>query len=164
MRMLKELPDDIGGTALTPASSHLFEVHPCGESLDRVKIDLYQHNTAKLLFLCKRARPYLQLAVATLSSVGNSLPDNTIDDYKKLRRVRRYVRGSKDLPLVLEADHTHIVKWWAMGKGTIYGTSTRQKMVTTSSSEAELVGQCDVMPQILWTQYFLDAQGYGCET
>jgi hypothetical protein len=176
-RMLKELPDDMGGTALSPASSHLFEVNPCGEPLDSMKADLYHHNTAKLLFLCKRARPDLQLAVAFLTTRVKG-PD--VDDYKKLRRVMRYIRGSIDLPLVLEADHTHIVKWWvdasfavhpdmkghtggvlSMGKGTIYGTSTRQKMVTRSSTEAELVGLYDVMPQILWTQHFLDAQGYG---
>jgi hypothetical protein len=48
----------------------------------------------------------------------------------------------------------------SMGKGAIYGTSTRQKMVTRSSTEAELVAIYDVMPQILWTRYFLEAQGY----
>jgi hypothetical protein len=43
----------------------------------------------------------------------------------------------------------------------MYSTSTRQKLNTKSSTEAELVGVNDVMPLILWTQYFLDAQGYG---
>jgi hypothetical protein len=47
-----------------------------------------------------------------------------------------------------------------LGKGVIYGTSTRQKLNTKSSTEAELVGVNDVMPQILWTRYFLEAQGY----
>jgi hypothetical protein len=74
----------------------------------------------------------------------------------------------------------HIVKWWvdasfavhpdmkshtgdimSLGKGAIYGTSTRQKMSTKSSTEAKLVGVNDVMPQVLWTRYFLEAQGYG---
>ena len=47
-----------------------------------------------------------------------------------------------------------------MGKGAIYGTSTRQRLNTKSSTEAELVGADDVMPQLLWTRYFLEAQGY----
>ena len=34
-------------------------------------------------------------------------------------------------------------------------------MVTRSSTEAELVGLYDIMPQILWTRYFIAAQGYG---
>ena len=49
-----------------------------------------------------------------------------------------------------------------MGKGAIYGTSTRQKLNTKSSTEAELVGVAEVLPQILWTRYFLEAQGYTC--
>ena len=32
---------------------------------------------------------------------------------------------------------------------------------TKSSTEAELVGVSDILPQVLWTRYFLEAQGYG---
>jgi hypothetical protein len=83
------------------------------------------------------------------------------------------------MPLNLEADDNQIVKWWidasfavhpdmkghtggvmSMGKGGIYGTSTCQKLVTKSSTEAELVGVSDVLPQVVWTRKFLMAQGY----
>jgi hypothetical protein len=37
------------------------------------------------------------------------------------------------------------------------------KISTTSSTEAEVVGMHKVLSQILWTQYFLEAQGYGVE-
>jgi hypothetical protein len=47
------------------------------------------------------------------------------------------------------------------GSGVIYGTSTRQKINTKSSTEGELVAVNDVLPQILWTKYFLEAQGYS---
>ena len=47
-----------------------------------------------------------------------------------------------------------------MGRGSIYGTSTRQKINTKSSTEAELVGVAEVLPQVLWTRYFLKAQGF----
>jgi hypothetical protein len=45
-------------------------------------------------------------------------------------------------------------------RGVIYGTSKRQKLNTKSSAVADLVGVDDVMPQVLWTLYFLEAQGY----
>jgi hypothetical protein len=48
----------------------------------------------------------------------------------------------------------------SLGRGVIYGTSTRQKLNTKSLTEAELVGTDDVMPQMLWTLYFFEAQGY----
>jgi hypothetical protein len=97
------------------------------------------------------------------------------DDYKKLRRVMKYLRGSIDKILTLEADAMHLVKWWvgasfavhhdmkshmgvtmSLGKGSVYSTSVRQKLSTKSSTEAELVGVDDVMQQVIWTRYFLD--------
>ncbi len=38
---------------------------------------------------------------------------------------------------------------------------TKQKMNTQSSTENELVGVDDMMPIVVWSQYFLIAQGYG---
>jgi hypothetical protein len=101
------------------------------------------------------------------------------DDYKKLGCVRKYLRGTPDLALTLEGDDTRIVKWWvdasfavhtdmkshtggtlSPGKGLMNSALTRQRLNTKSSTEAELVGVDDVMPLILWTRYFLNAQSY----
>lgn len=48
----------------------------------------------------------------------------------------------------------------SLGKGMVFSSSVRQKLNTRSSTEAELVGVHDFMPQILWTRYFLEDQGY----
>jgi hypothetical protein len=175
--MLDELPADMEGTVPTQASSYLFEVNDSAKKLSEELGNLFHHNTAKLLFLCKRARPDMQPATAFLCTRVKA-PD--IDDYKKLGRAMKYLRGTLHMPLILEADDMRIIKWsvdssfavhpdmkshtggsMTLGKGTIYGTSTRQKINTKSSTEAELVGVNDVLPQILWTRYFLEAQGYG---
>jgi hypothetical protein len=52
----------------------------------------------------------------------------------------------------------------SMGTGAVYSTSKKQKLNTKSSTEAELVGIDDVLPQALWTKYFMEAQGYGVTT
>jgi len=49
---------------------------------------------------------------------------------------------------------------FSLGKGAVYATSTRQKINTKSSTEAELVGIADLMPQVMWTRYFLEGQGF----
>lgn len=46
-----------------------------------------------------------------------------------------------------------------IGNATIYVKSGKQKFVTRSSTEAELVGVSDALSQILWTREFLIHQG-----
>ena len=165
------------GEAVDPAASHLFAVNNDNpDKLEQEDAEYFHTMVAKMLFVSKRARPDIQQAVAFLTT-RVSAPDT--DDYKKLARVIRYLRMYPTLPLTLEADGTNIVKWWvdasfavhpdmkshtgatmSMGKGSIYSTSTRQKLNTTSSTEAELVAVSDVMPMIMWTRCFLEEQGH----
>jgi hypothetical protein len=44
-----------------------------------------------------------------------------------------------------------------MGTGAVYSTSKKQKLNTKSSTEAKLVGVDGVLPQALWTKYFMEA-------
>ena len=174
--ILDETPADMNGKAATPAANHLTEVNHDAETLSESDSQMFHTNTAKLLFISKRARPDIQTAVAFLTTRVRG-PD--VDNYKKLTRVIKYLRGTINLNLTLEADDAHIVKWWidaafathvdykshtggtmTMGKGSVYSTSIGQKLNTKSSTEAELVGVSNVMPMIVWTRYFLEAQGY----
>jgi hypothetical protein len=100
------------------------------------------------------------------------------DDYKKLARVIKYLRKNPNLGITLERDTNDSVQWFidasfgchndmkshtggimTLGKGGIYCTSTRQKLNTRSSTESELVGLNDVLPQVIWTRNFLLHQG-----
>ena len=103
--MLDELPDDKGGENVTPASNYLFEVDDKCQKLNAETADLFHHNTAKLLFLCKRTRPDVQPAVAFLCTRVKG-PDT--DDYKKLSRVMKYLRSTVNMPLTLEADGSNV--------------------------------------------------------
>ncbi|MEM9592233.1 MAG: reverse transcriptase domain-containing protein, partial [Pseudomonadota bacterium] len=176
-KLLAEAPEEFTGTAATPAANHLFETDPEQTKLREREAGIFHHLVAKMLYLSKRARPDLQLAVAFLCT-RVSAPDT--DDWKKLGRAVAYLRGSPKLPLTLEADDSRVVKWWVdaafavthdmrsqsggtmtLGKGSVTSSSTRQRINTRSSTEAELVGASDFLPQVLWTRYFLNEQGYG---
>jgi len=120
----------------------------------------FHHYVAKLLFLCKRARPDIQTAIAFLSSRVQN-PDT--DDYKKLTKTMRYLRGTSGLGLTLKADNLARKSWWVrshtgvvltLGGGAVYGSTTKQKLNTRSSTEAELVGVNGALPQVLWTRQF----------
>ena len=140
-----------------------------------VKADRYHHLIAKLLYLCKRSRPDIQTAVAFLCTRVKQ-PDS--DDWKKLSRCIKYLRETKDLYLTLEASPGVKLHWWvdasdavhkdmqshtggtlSLRKGSVYSTSTRQKINTKSSTEAELVAVDDCMPMIVWVRNFLMTQG-----
>jgi hypothetical protein len=81
------------------------------------------------------------------------------------------------MPMTLEVNELSSIKWWvdaafavhpdmrghtgaamSMGKGAIYSSSTRQKINTRSSTEAELVGVEEAMTGIVWTRNFLESQ------
>jgi hypothetical protein len=86
--MLDESPIDMAGKSATPAASHLFQVNKDAKKLDEDNGQLFHHNVAKLLFLCKHARPDIQTAVAFLCTRVKA-PDS--DDYKKLTQTMRYL-------------------------------------------------------------------------
>ena len=48
----------------------------------------------------------------------------------------------------------------SFGTGAALSKSTKQKLNTKSSTEAELVGGSDYLPNAIWAKKFLEAQGY----
>ena len=46
-----------------------------------------------------------------------------------------------------------------MGRVALYSVPNKYKLNTKRSTESELVGVDDLMPQILWMRYSLEAQG-----
>jgi hypothetical protein len=142
-KVLLDLPDDMSGTAPTPAANYLFTVNTINPTaLSKSDAEHFHHVVAQQLFLCKRARRDIQTAVSFLCTRVQQ-PD--YDDYKKLARILKYLWGTKHLPLTLEASNTKLMEWWidasygvhhdmkshtggvfSLGKGAIYAASTQQ--------------------------------------
>ena len=81
------------GTVLTPATGNLFitrESTPLNEDMK----SKFHTMVAKLLYLSKRVRPDILLAVSFLTTRVQS-PDS--DDLNKLNRVIKYLNGSSEL-------------------------------------------------------------------
>ena len=137
--------------------------------------DQYHSLTAQCLYVSNRARPDLQQAVSFHCT--RVLKSNR-DDQKKLTRLIRYMMDTIHLPLILAMGDNRMYEWWidasfathddmrsrtgmmfSLGKGAVYASATKQKLMTSSSTEAELVAVSDAMPKILWCKYFMQEQG-----
>ena len=174
--MLEEAPAEFSQEVKTCAASHLFNVNEECPKLDKERKDIFHHLVAKCMFLCKRARPDIQLPVAFLAT---RVQDPNEDDWKKLGRMICFIRGYRDV-LTLEAKSFHVMKWWIdasyaahpdrrshtggvlmPGKGAVIAKSSKQKINMKSSTEAELVGADDLIGDVIWTRMFLQWQGWG---
>ena len=176
--MLNDAPSSMDGTAATPAAPHLFKVNTTDpKALDKERKEMFVHLVMQGLYLSQRGRPDIRTAISFLCG-RLTCPDE--DDYKKLTRLIRYLRHTLYMCLVLRKDDTDSIRWWidasyathpdmrghtgatmSMGSGSVFSGSWKQKLVTRSSTESEVVGVYDVLPQILWTKKFLDDQGVG---
>jgi hypothetical protein len=176
---IEDFPEDIDRVVISPAALHLFDVDEDCKKLEEKKREIFHHIVAKLLFVSKRGRPDIQVANAFLGTRTTKADE---DDWKKLKRLLQYLYSTKDLKLTLSATSTLIIKWWvdasyavhfdmkshtggcmSLGRGMIFSKSTKQKLNTKSSTEAELVGASDLVNQIIWTKYFLQEQGYSTD-
>lgn len=170
---------DIPGTSDTPAAGNLFESDEASTPLAKAEQERFHSIAAKFGYLGKRVRPDILVAVSFLSK---RVLAPTAQDWRKLVKLVRYIRGSKDLGLTLEFDknvnviayvdasfgvhsdrRSHTGCTISLGKGSAYAKSSTQKIVTKSSTEAELVALSDSGGQAIWARHFLTEQGYDMD-
>ncbi|KAG7373061.1 reverse transcriptase RNA-dependent DNA polymerase [Nitzschia inconspicua] len=96
------------GPSMTPAANHLFKVNQSADKLSQSDLDLLHRMTTQLLYLCKRARPDLQTAVAFLTTRVVA-PD--CDGIKKFGRCKINTRNSTEAELLRVNDAMSIILW-----------------------------------------------------
>jgi len=168
---------EVAASARTPASNDLFHVDEKSPFLDKERKEKFHSIVAKLLYMAKRARPDILTAVSFLTTRCTC---STEQDWNKLVRIAKYLYGTRDLSLRLTASDkvlinsyidasfachkdgkSHTGEMITLGGGAVFCRSSKQKLVTKSSTEAELVGLSDGLSHVLWTKNFLQSQGYA---
>jgi hypothetical protein len=101
-KFLTEFPEKITGVSSTPAADHLFKIRDPNDALllPEQQAIAFHHTTAQLLFLSCTHHD-IQTAVAFLTTRVKA-PNE--DDWGKLKRVLKYLNGTKSLKLYLSAD------------------------------------------------------------
>ena len=162
-----------------PATDKLFAVGSDDHPLPEEQALHFHHVTAQLLYASMRVHHDIQTTVAFLTKRVKSPGE---DDWGKLKRVLKYLNGTRHLHLKLSIDSLSSIKWYideshqiqddcqghtgsmmTLGSGAISSTSRKQKINTKSSTETELVAVHDKLGDVLWMRYFLECQGYSID-
>ena len=181
-RYIENLVSDVGvegdRIADSPASTALFTI-PTSEKLCEKDRELFHRHVARLLYLATRVRPDILLAVTFLCS---RVACATKVDQVKLKRIISYLKGTSDLGKRLGggpngettlqsfsdasfAVHpdmkSHNGQFITVGLGGILIKCNKEKLVTRSSTEAELVCLSDGVGLASHCAEFLKHQGYN---
>jgi hypothetical protein len=173
---IKECKMRVSRQTSTPAKNDLFFIDKTSNTLNKLESKTFHSVVAKLLYVSLRARPDILLAISFLCT---RVSKSTKQDQQKLLCVLEYLKGTLDLSLTLGADNLNSIRTWvdasyavhpdmtshtggviSMGIGAILCKSSKQKLNTKSSTETELVGTTDYIPNTIWSKMFLEAQGH----
>ena len=158
----------------TPAGRWIFDVNDKARKLSTEKTDIFHSVVAKLLWVSQRGRPDICVPVSFLCQRVQH-PD--IEDWKKLRRVLKFVQQTIDDTRIIGADNldemetfvdsshaVHADKRGHTGGMITFGTGilapkcSKQKMNSRSSNETEVIGNSEYLPTNIWHDYFIEAQ------
>ena len=126
-------------------------------------------------YLAKRVRPDILTAV---SFCATKVLAPTVEDQSKLDRILGYLQSTPTQQLILRIGDKPVLRAYVdssfgtyadcksvtgavimLGDAPVCFKSSKQKIVSRSSTEAELVGISDTLSQILWAREYSLSQG-----
>jgi hypothetical protein len=151
----------------TPSDANLFSIDETSSPLNAERSELFHSCVAKILYLATRVRPDI---LATVSFLCSRVQAPTEQDWSKLERLIGYLSNTVNYGLFyranapvesmayVDASHgTHPDDGTSrtgiiitMSGGPICWRSSKQKIVTLSSTEAELVALTEGSNYVLW--------------
>jgi hypothetical protein len=157
----------------SPGTKETFVANDEKKRLQKSERVFFHSTVAKLLYLSKQARPDILMVVTYLCT---RVQNATVEDEKKLVRVIRYLAGTISRTQLLRAtntdcnivayidaayalhgdskSHTGVVIY--VGNTLVYVSSRKQKCMSKSPTEAELIALTDNLGLVELFQEFVD--------
>ena len=101
--------EDISVGTATPANRNLFVMNEDLPPLETDKAEIFHQVMAKLLYIAKRARVDLQLAIVFLCT---RVSKSTKEDWEKLRRTLKYVHRTIGMPKIIGVEDFSVLQTW----------------------------------------------------
>jgi hypothetical protein len=166
---IQAFPEDIGERiSATPWSESLFKINGKSKRLSPELHEKFHSIVAKGLSVTKWARQDIQPGIAHLCT---RVQQPTEQDWRKLRRLIQFLKGTQNDVLTLKADDSHVIKWhvdsafgvhddfrshtgatMTRGNGAVTNVSTKQKVNTRSSTESELIRGTSLMLKVIMSK------------
>ena len=138
----------------------------------------YQKRIGSLMYAMTSTRPDIAFAVSKLSQFSH---DPCVRHRVALDRVLKYLHGTLNLGLVFSkglgqvnpigfADTAYADSFdtrksthgmtMLLGNSACIWTSTKQRTISTSTTEAEYIAQCQASKQLIWASWWLQQLGF----
>jgi hypothetical protein len=163
------------GPHLTPCNELIFKPKDTGDLLKPVNVTKYMSKLMRVRYLV-RTRPDIELAISVLTTKSRN---PTQGDMNRLDTVIRYLASTKTLGLkirksdlkifayfdaahaVYENRRSHSGSIFTSGEegNAVHCKSQIQSIVTTSSTEAELVAVYDDLDRLIWLRRVIEFLG-----
>ena len=177
-RILDEYPLQHYKTVPTPHDKDLFKIGKCQE-LSKEDQQLFHSTVMRILFYASRVRPDI-LVVVNFLTTRTRFGTATTEDKRKLIRLLNFIYTTKTDGIVLGGDSdgqlrirayadasygvhidgkSHTGNVITLGQGPIFCKSSKQKSVTKSSCEAEILALSDISSTVVWLKDFLHEIG-----
>jgi hypothetical protein len=173
-QMIEEFPVKFTGVSKCAWTENLFKVDDSLKKLNKEIASIFHTFVMKGMFLCKRGRQDIQPGIAFLAT---RLLEPNENDWRKLEKILNYLKATQNEVATLSMDNSGIIKWYVdasfashkdlkshtgavmtLGCGSVCSISTKQKVNSRSSTEAEFIAVDDVISKVLWTKLFLQSQ------
>ena len=173
--MIDDFPFKLTGVSECPWNENLFKVDPNANVLNNERAAIFHTFVMKGMFLCKRGRQDIQPGIAFLTTRVSKPTEN---DWKKLIKIMKFLKTTQEVVTTVSMDESNTIKWYidaafgvhkdlksqtgavmTLGNGILSSISTKQKVNSRSSTEAEFIAVDDVISKVLWTRLFLENQG-----
>ena len=160
---------EVKGSVTTPHTDDLFKVK-INELLDEQGQKRFHSTVFQCLYLAIRTRPDIMVAIGHLTTRVRKGTANKSDE-EKLLRVLKYLKSTRELGIMLGGDEnnelvmksfadasyglhddakSHTGLFMTLGRGPILWKSYKQKSVTKSSCEAEILALSDMVSLAIW--------------
>ena len=161
----------------SPAGKDLFNLPEQAVILAESEQNKFHTNVAKLLYLMKRARPDILTAVGFLCT---QVTRATIQDKLKLRRVLGYLKRTRTKTLHLKIGDLKVLQMFVdaafathsdaksqtgvtifMGEALLFAASRKQKCVSKSANDCELIALSD---NVHFAEFFVEFMAFIINT